>query len=328
MGQGRRHFTDEFKREAVALLVSSGRPLSRVAGELGIAPSMLRNWRNGSEGRDAGLARHPIPASAPHPAGDPAAEISRLRGRPRTADQCEDRPHAASGGSGLVTALRAPAIKQLAAEGGPLQPSLFDDRDMAEITSPNYPGERLVVCRNPLLADERARKRAELLAVTENELGRIEARVQRAHRPLRRGRAPTEAAQFAWGTTSIEFTNTSVSLEPETVTTTVKLTNAVTLKPTFMGMSVDLPKAWTWAKEKWRSTRSARFSNGLMRRAPRDTSPAHPSEGGGIWWRAQPYTLPPQAGLPRRRLEKLWRREAQFRFRCWSKADSSQNQRQ
>src|SRR5216110_1636695 len=56
-----------------------------------------------------------------------------------------------------ITALRAPAIKQLAAEGGPLQPSLFDDRDMAEITSPDYPGERLVVCKNPLLAEERAR---------------------------------------------------------------------------------------------------------------------------------------------------------------------------
>jgi len=79
MSQGRRHFTDEFKREAVALLVSSGRPLSRIASELGVSPSMLRNWRNGSGGREAGSARHPIPASAPHSAPDPAAEISRLR---------------------------------------------------------------------------------------------------------------------------------------------------------------------------------------------------------------------------------------------------------
>ena len=78
----------------------------------------------------------------------------------------------------------ASAIKQLAVAGGPLQPSLFDDRDMAEITSPDYPGERLVVCKNPLLAEERARKRAELLAVTENELARITARVQRARSPL------------------------------------------------------------------------------------------------------------------------------------------------
>ena len=75
MGQGRRQFTDEFKQEAVALLVSSGRPLSQIASELGISPSMLRNWRNGS----AGSARRPIPASAPHPAPDPATELSRLR---------------------------------------------------------------------------------------------------------------------------------------------------------------------------------------------------------------------------------------------------------
>jgi Transposase DDE domain len=83
-----------------------------------------------------------------------------------------------------ITALRAPAIKQLAAEGGPLQPSLFDDRDMAEITSPDYPGERLVVCKNPLLAEERARKRAELLTATEKELALIVVRVQRARSPL------------------------------------------------------------------------------------------------------------------------------------------------
>lgn len=84
-----------------------------------------------------------------------------------------------------ITALRAPAIKALAADAGPLQLSLFDDRDMAEITSPDYPGERLVVCRNPLLAAERARKRQELLAATEADLARIQARVQRARQPLR-----------------------------------------------------------------------------------------------------------------------------------------------
>src|SRR6478736_5916386 len=83
-----------------------------------------------------------------------------------------------------ITALRAPAIKALAAEGGPLQPSLFDTRDMAEIDSPDYPGERLVVCKNPLLGQERARKRGELLAATEKELIRIQARVQRASRKL------------------------------------------------------------------------------------------------------------------------------------------------
>ena len=68
---------------------------------------------------------------------------------------------------GWLTALRAPAIKTLAAAGGPLQPTLFDEQNLAEITHPDYPGERLVACRNPFLADERARKRSELLAATE-----------------------------------------------------------------------------------------------------------------------------------------------------------------
>jgi hypothetical protein len=98
-----------------------------------------------------------------------------------------------------ITALRAPAIKQLAVAGGPLQPSLFDDRDMAEITSPDYPGERLVVCKNPLLAEERARKRAELLAVTENELARIAARVERARSPLRGAAAIGQAVGAVLG---------------------------------------------------------------------------------------------------------------------------------
>ena len=98
-----------------------------------------------------------------------------------------------------ITALRAPAIKQLAAAGGPLQPSLFDHRDMAEITSPDYPGERLVVCKNPLLAEERARKRAELLAATEKDLARIATRVQRARRPLRGAAAIGQAVGAVLG---------------------------------------------------------------------------------------------------------------------------------
>lgn len=98
-----------------------------------------------------------------------------------------------------ITALRAPAIKTLAAEGGPLQPSLFDDRDMAEITDPDYPGERLVVCRNPLLAAERTRKRDELLAATETELARIRARVQRSRNPLRGAAAIGQALGAVFG---------------------------------------------------------------------------------------------------------------------------------
>jgi hypothetical protein len=88
-------------------------------------------------------------------------------------------------GIGWITALRAPAIQALAADGGPLQLSLFDTRDMAEITAPAYPGERLVVCRNPALAAERARKRDELLAATDADLIRIQAAVLRPQNPLR-----------------------------------------------------------------------------------------------------------------------------------------------
>ena len=83
-----------------------------------------------------------------------------------------------------ITALRAPAIQKLAAADGPLQLSLFDERDLAEIESPDYPGERLIVCRNPALGAERARKRGELLEATERALARIQARVRRVRQPL------------------------------------------------------------------------------------------------------------------------------------------------
>ena len=83
-----------------------------------------------------------------------------------------------------ITALRAPAIKALR-DAGALQMSLFDERDMASITSPDFPGERLIVCRNQALAAERARKREDLLAATERELARIAAAVARRRQPLR-----------------------------------------------------------------------------------------------------------------------------------------------
>jgi hypothetical protein len=79
---------------------------------------------------------------------------------------------------GWITALRAPAIRKLMADGGPLQLSLFDQQDLAEITSPDFPGERLIACRNPVLAADRARKREDLLAATEKLLAPIAARVQ------------------------------------------------------------------------------------------------------------------------------------------------------
>ena len=83
-----------------------------------------------------------------------------------------------------ITALRAPAIQELV-KGGALQLSLFDQRDMAAITSPDFPDERLIVCRNPDLAAQRTRKRQELLAATERDLARIQAAVVRKRQPLR-----------------------------------------------------------------------------------------------------------------------------------------------
>jgi hypothetical protein len=80
-------------------------------------------------------------------------------------------------GMAWITCLRGPAIKKLMEDGGPLQLSLFDEQDLAEITSPDYPGERLIACRNPFLAAERARKRADLLAATEDDLGKVAAQV-------------------------------------------------------------------------------------------------------------------------------------------------------
>ena len=99
--------------------------------------------------------------------------------RIRALNQREDgtqRPDADA--CGWITALRAPAIRKLMADGGPLQMSLFDEQDLAEITSADFPGERLVACRNPVLAADRARTREDLLAATEKLLAPLLARVR------------------------------------------------------------------------------------------------------------------------------------------------------
>jgi len=80
-------------------------------------------------------------------------------------------------GMAWITCLRAPAIRKLMADGGPLQLTLFDEQDLAEISSAEFPGERLIACRNPFLAAERARKREDLLAATEDDLAKIAAQV-------------------------------------------------------------------------------------------------------------------------------------------------------
>ena len=85
-----------------------------------------------------------------------------------------------------ITCLRAPAIQALAQDDGPLQLSLFDERDLAEISAPDmFPGERLIVCRNRDLAAERARKREELLVATERELARVQEQVCRKNSRLK-----------------------------------------------------------------------------------------------------------------------------------------------
>ena len=132
-------------------------------------------------------------------AGDPstlAAQVTKLKerfglsrvllvGDRGMITEARVREDLAPAGLDWLTALRAPAIRALAADNGPLQLSLFDERDMAEIASPDYPGERLIVCRNKALAAERARKRGELLEATEADLVRIKARVESGRTPLR-----------------------------------------------------------------------------------------------------------------------------------------------
>ncbi|MGH3446862.1 MAG: IS1634 family transposase [Nocardioidaceae bacterium] len=83
------------------------------------------------------------------------------------------------GDIGWVTALRAPQIAALARDDGPLQLSLFDEQDLVEIAHPDYPGERLIACRNPLLAAERTRKRGELLDATQTLMDQLVGRVER-----------------------------------------------------------------------------------------------------------------------------------------------------
>ena len=103
------------------------------------------------------------------------AQIAKLRQHP---------------GLGWISALRGPAIRELV-ESGSLQLSLFDEMNLAEIRSPDYPGERLVACFNPLLADQRQRKRGELIEATEKDLSKIAAQVKR------RTRTPLGEAEIA-----------------------------------------------------------------------------------------------------------------------------------
>lgn len=99
-------------------------------------------------------------------------------------------------GLGWISALRGPAIRELV-EASHLQLSLFDETNLAEIASPDYPGERLVACFNPLLAEERRRKRRELIEATEKDLAKIAVQVQRRTRtPLRQSEIALKAGKI------------------------------------------------------------------------------------------------------------------------------------
>ena len=139
----------------------------------------------------------PAPAQAGGNTGDPktlATQIDKLKGRFSLArvvlvgdrgmiTQARIREDVIPANLDWITALRAPDIKALA-EGGRLQLTLFDERNMAVITSPDFPGERLIVCRNPDLAAERTRRRNDLLAATQRDLDAIKERVERKRAPL------------------------------------------------------------------------------------------------------------------------------------------------
>jgi hypothetical protein len=150
--------------------------------------------------------------------GDPktvAAQVNKLRERFQlkrivlvgdrgmlTQKRIEEdlRPHT---GLEWISALRTPQIQKLAA-GGLLQMSLFDEQDLAEVTHPDYPGERLIVCRNPLLAAERVRKRGELMEAAEKKLTEIEAATKRKRQPVRSAERISYLVGKALASTKVE----------------------------------------------------------------------------------------------------------------------------
>lgn len=155
-----------------------------------------RDRKKGTEQIEYGMlaSRHGVPVAVrvfPGNTADPSA-FTAIAGEIKTLAGVDDmvmvgdrgmitsariRELRDTGSLGWVTCLRAPAVAALAADNGPLQMSLFDEQDLAEISHPDYPGERLIACRNPALADERARKRTELLTATETELAVVAAAV-------------------------------------------------------------------------------------------------------------------------------------------------------
>jgi transposase len=150
-------------------------------------------------------------------------------------------------GAGWVTALKAPDIAALAAEGGPLQLSLFDEQNLAEITHPDYPGERLVACRNPALAESRRLKREALLAATEADLEKIRKSVAAGRLKdtdkigIRVGKVIGKhkvGKHFAWDITSDGFT---FRRNEENIAAEARLDGIYVIRTTITAQTADAP---------------------------------------------------------------------------------------
>jgi Transposase DDE domain len=151
------------------------------------------------------------------------------------------------GGLGWLTALRAPQIALLAADTGPLQMSLFDEQNFAEITHPDYPGERLIACRNPALADLRARKRTEMLAATETAVAPILAAVNAGRLVgadkigLRLGKVLGRYKMAKHFQTEITDTSLSITRNQENIDAEAALDGLYVLRTTVPADELDTP---------------------------------------------------------------------------------------
>jgi hypothetical protein len=152
----------------------------------------------------------------------------------------------ATDGAGWITALKAPQVKRLVKHGD-LQLSLFDEHNLAEIAADDYPGERLIVCRNPLVAGERARKREELLQATERALQEIAGRVEQG---TLRGRAEIGLAVGAvwnrWRVRkhfAVEISDTNLGFErkPEQIAAEAALDGIYVLRTSASAETLDTP---------------------------------------------------------------------------------------
>jgi hypothetical protein len=155
------------------------------------------------------------------------------------------------GGLSWITCLRAPAIAKLAAQDGPLQLTLFDTQDLAEISHPDYPGERLIACRNPALADERARKRDALLAATEKALAPLatavaEGRLSGADRiGIKLGKAIDKFKMAKHFDTAITDTTLTISRREAQIAAEAALDGIYVIRTSVPAASLDAPTTVT-----------------------------------------------------------------------------------